>query len=39
MESKQLHMYVKEGIGDFKRNEDTVVFGVVSIGGAIIRPR
>ena len=29
----------KQRIGDFKRNEDTVVFGVVPIGGAIVRPR
>jgi hypothetical protein len=36
---KTLHMNVKEGIGEIKRNEDTVIFGVVPIGGAIVHPR
>ena len=36
-ENKDFAYEHKGGIREIKRNEDMVIFGVVSIGGAIVR--
>ena len=38
-ENKDFAYERKGGIGEIKRNEDTVIFGVILIGSAIVRPR